>query len=106
MDGREVLVDDLVEWAAAFGRVAANAADEAEVGVGVDEDLHVAEFANARVGEEQDAVDDDDAGRRDDHRVVAPRVRDEVVDRLVDRLARGEPLRGATTSSGQSNASG
>ena len=57
LDGSEVLVEDFVERAAALGHVAANAADEADVGVGVDEDLHVAEIAHTRVSEQEDAVD-------------------------------------------------
>ena len=72
LNGREVLFEDFVERSAAFGHVAPNAANESDVGVGIDEHFDVAEVANARVAEQQDAVDHHDLSRRNDHGAVAP----------------------------------
>ena len=49
LHGRQVLVDDFVEGPSAGAHVAADAANEPDVGIGVDEHFHVAELA-ARVG--------------------------------------------------------
>src|SRR3712207_9519421 len=72
--------------------VAPDAAHEPDVGVGVHEHLHVAAVAHARVREQEDAVGHDDVGRGDPHGLGAPGVREEVVHRLVDRLAGGQPI--------------
>ena len=55
-----VLLADLTEGAAARLHVAADAAEDADVGVGVDEDLDVEAIADPLVDEDQDALDDDD----------------------------------------------
>src|ERR1035437_3944068 len=86
MDRGEVLVEDLLQRPAALFHVAADAADEPDVGGGVDEGLHVATRPHALVHEQQDAVDDDDVGGFDALRPVLPQVRDEVVDRFLNRF--------------------
>ena len=47
LDGGQVLVEDFVERAAALRDVAPDAANEPDVGVGVDEDFHVAQLAHS-----------------------------------------------------------
>lgn len=59
-DGGEVLLDDGLGSAPAFGDVAMQAADEAQVGVGVYEDFDVKQLAEADFAEDEDAFDDDD----------------------------------------------
>ena len=51
---------DVLDGAAALGEVASQAADEAQVGVGVDEDLDVEQLAEHRLGEDQDPLDEHD----------------------------------------------
>src|SRR5687768_15844604 len=91
LDGRHVLVENLVEWTSALRYVPANPPDETDVRIGVDEHFDVAEVADTLIGEEQDPVDDDDVYWLNRRRLGAPRVRHEVVDRLVNRLAAGQP---------------
>lgn len=90
--GGQVLVEDLVQGAAPLGGVSPNAPDEADVGIGIDEHLHVTELAHTRVPEQQDAIHDYDVRRRDDDLLIAARVVDEIVDWFFDRLARGKSL--------------
>src|SRR5678809_1387747 len=90
LDSGEVLVDDFVERPAALVDVAANAADESNVRVGIDEDLDVADVTDTSVAEQQNAIDDHDLGRWNDHGAVAPGVADEIVHGLFDRLTRRE----------------
>lgn len=59
-DGGEVLLDDRFGGAAAFGDVTVQTADETEVGVGVDEDFYVKQFAETHFAKDEDAFDDDD----------------------------------------------
>ena len=106
LHGREVLVEDFIERPAALGHVAANASNESDVGVGIDEDFDVAEVAHARIAEQQNAVDHDDLGRWNDHRAIAPGVAHEIVDRLLDRTRPPRGARAGRSSSSQSNASG
>ena len=73
LDGAEVLVDHRLHRAAALGDVALQPADEARVVVGVDEHLDVHQRAQRRVGEDQDALDDDRAARRRPVSVVVRR---------------------------------
>ena len=58
---RVVLVAHRLERAAALLEVAADAAHQPDVGVGVDEDLDVHLLAQRGLGEHEDALDDDDA---------------------------------------------
>ena len=58
---RVVLVAHRLEGAAALLDVAADAADDADVGVGVDEDLDVDLLAQRGLDEHEDALDDDHA---------------------------------------------
>ena len=83
------------ERAAARVDVALDAADQPDVGVGVDEDFHVAQVADALVDEEKNAVDDDDVGGLDSDGFARSQVGDEIVDRLFDGASVGEVLRGA-----------
>ena len=78
--------EDLLQRPTALDHVAADAADEADVGVGVDEGLHVAARPHAFVHEQQDSVDDDDVGRLDACRPVVSQMRDVVVHRLLNRF--------------------
>src|SRR5207245_339648 len=78
--------------AAALLEVAADAAEHAQVGVGVDEELDVHQPAQALVDEHQDALDDDHPRGLDATRVRPPRVHDEVVDGHVGRLAATQAL--------------
>ena len=61
----EVLLDHRVDGAAAQLQVALEAADEAHVGLGVDEDLQVEEVAELRLDEEEDALDEHHVARLD-----------------------------------------
>ena len=65
LDGREVLRDDALERAAAVADVAQGAAQDAHVGVGLDENFNVEHIAQGRVLENEDALDDDDLGGED-----------------------------------------
>ena len=87
LDRRQILIDDVLEVAAALVHVAQHAAQDALVGVGLDENLDVKEVAQALVLEDQDALDDDDLARLDDLRPVGARVAREVVDRALDAPA-------------------
>ena len=92
LDRRQVLIDDVLEVAAALVHVAQHAAQDALVGVGLDENLDVKEVAQALVLEDQDALDDDDLARLDDLRPVGARVAREVVDRALDAPALAQCL--------------
>jgi hypothetical protein len=87
--GGQILVDDLIERPAA-STCPPNAPNEPDVRIGIDEHFDVAKVADAGLAEEQDSVDHDDLGRRNDHAAVAPDVAHEVVDWLLDRFARRE----------------
>jgi len=87
LNGRQVLLDDLVEWTAPYVRVALDPANESDVCVRVDEHLHVTELADTVVDEEQDPVDDDHVCRLDPSCLVTPEMRDEVVLGFLDCLA-------------------
>ena len=92
LDGREVLVDDFIERPATLARIALDASNETDVGVGVDEHFDVAQLSYSRIGEQQNSVDapTTSAGGTTGG-LVAPGVADEVIDRLLDRLASCEP---------------
>ncbi len=85
LDRAEVLIDDRVHHAAAFGDVTLQPADEPRVVVGVDEDLDVHQTAQLLIGEDQDAFDDHDRTRFDHDNVGPAGVAREVVARDVDR---------------------
>ena len=84
---RVVLVAHRLERAATLLEVAADAAHQPDVGVGVDEDLDVHLIAQRGLGEHEDALDDDHRARLDASRARRARVLREVVDRDLDRLA-------------------
>ena len=87
MTVREVLLDHRIHRAAALGDVALQATDEPGVVVGVDEHLDVHLGAERGVGEDQDALDDDRAARRDGLGAVRADVTGEVVERRLDGAA-------------------
>src|SRR5689334_19309042 len=89
---RQVLLDYGINRSAALGHVAPQAADEADVVRRVHEDLDVHLLKQARVGEDQYPLDDDNRLRLDQQSLVLPRVRLEIVDRKLDRPARPELL--------------
>jgi len=92
LDGGQILLDDLVERPAADVSVALDPANEPDVRVSVYEHLDVAKVAHAVVDEQQDPVDDDDVRRLYTYRLRASEMGDEIVLRLVDRLALAEGL--------------
>ena len=86
----EILVEDFLERPAALDDIASQAANQADIGVGVDEHLHRKQLANARVGEQQDAVDHDDVDGRHVRAHGFSHVRDKIVLGLLDRCTRRE----------------
>ncbi len=84
LDGVQVLIDYRVHRPAALGDVALQPANEPRVGVGVDEHLDVHQFAQRRVGEDEDAFDDDGPARMDGFGDRLARVQREVVDGRLD----------------------
>ena len=85
-DRRVVLVSHGLEAAAALLEVTANAADQPDIGIGIDEDLDVHLLAQHRLGEHEDALHDHHARRLHPPRRRRTGVGGEVVDRDVDRL--------------------
>jgi len=53
--------------------VALDASNQSYVRVCIHENFHIAQIADALVDEEKDSVDDDDIGRLDTGRSIAPR---------------------------------
>ena len=92
LDGREVLCDDALERAAAVADVAQGAAQDAHVGVGLDENFNVEHIAQGRVLENEDALDDDDLGGEDLDGFVRAVVVHIGVDGALDAAARLERL--------------
>ena len=84
LDGRQILCDDALERAAAVAHVAQRAAQNANIGVGLDEDLDVKHFAQPRVLENEDALDDDDLARPDELGLTCALVVGVGVDRAAD----------------------
>src|SRR5688572_29724266 len=84
--GAQILRENLLQGASAGNQVALDAANEPNVRVGIDVNLHVTELAHASVDEQQNPVDDDDVGRLNPHGFRPPAVGDEVVHRLFDGL--------------------
>ena len=90
LDRAEVLIDHRRHCPAAFRDVTLKPADETRIGVGIDEDFDVAEVADARIDEEENAVDDHDVSWWDAYGFVTTGMIHEVVHWLVDRFAAGE----------------
>jgi len=86
-DGGHVLVDDRICRPTALGDVALQTADEADVRVGIHEELNIKQLAQGWLGKEQDAFDEDDAARLDRLRPLGAAVGGEVIDRHFYRLA-------------------
>jgi len=93
LDGREILFDDLIERPAANVGVALDATDQPDVGIRIDEHLHVTQVAHPRVDEEQNTVDDDDISRIHPRVLGAAEMRDEIVLRFVDGHPPAERLK-------------
>lgn len=88
-----VLFSDRVEIASALAHIASDASEDADIGVGIDEDFDVEHVAERLETEEQDAFDDDDGNGIDVNGIVEEsRVRFEVVERDVDGLTAFEPF--------------
>lgn len=88
-----VLFSDRVEIASAFAHIASDASEDADIGVGIDEDFDVEHVAEWLETEEQDAFDDDDGNGIDVNGIVEEaRVCFEVVERDVDGLTAFEPF--------------
>ena len=83
LDGRQILRDDALERAAAV----------AHVGVGLDKNFDVKHFAQPRVLENEDALDDDDLARPDELGLIRALVVGVGVDGAADGLARLELLK-------------
>src|SRR5664280_312245 len=82
--GGLVLRDDALHGPAALGDVALQPPDEPDVGIRVDVDLHVEEFPELRLGEDEDAVHEDDLSWLDAAGLGRAAVELEVVDRRLD----------------------
>src|SRR5271169_2039538 len=83
-DGAFVLLDDAFHGPAPLGDVALEAADEPDVGVRVDVDLHVEERPQLGLGVDEDAVHENDLARLDAPGLGRAAVGPEVVDRRLD----------------------
>jgi len=90
LNGRQVLLDDFIEGSPANMGVALNSSNESDVRIRIDEYLDVAKIPHSCIDEQQNAVDDDYVGRLDARRFRPAQVADEIVLRLVDRLAPAE----------------
>src|SRR5699024_9815670 len=93
LDRVQVLVLDRLQGPPAVDDIAFDPSQQAHIGVGVDEELDVEQSADPRLGEDEDALDDDHPGGFDQGRCVAAVVDREVVDGAFDRSAgpqRGE----------------
>ena len=75
-----VLFDDGLDGAAAVSNVAFHASDEANVVVGVDEDLDIEELEKLRLSKDEDSLDDDDLARLLGDGFLGSAVRFEIVD--------------------------
>ena len=75
------------EGAAAFAGVAFDAADEADVGFGINKDFDVHQFAQFGFGEDEDAFDEDDGGGGDGGGFGAAGVVGEGIDGELDGAA-------------------
>jgi hypothetical protein len=84
---RKILLDYLVERAAAHARVALDAPNEPDVRVRVDKHLYIAQLPHALIDEEKYPVDDDHIGGLAASRCLTPQVRDEVVFGFIDRAS-------------------
>ena len=83
LDRGQILRDDRLQVAAA---VAHDAPQDAHIGVRVDKELDVQPLAQLRLGKDEDALDDDDLGRRDRDRLGRAVMHRVVIRRALDRL--------------------
>ena len=87
-DGFVILLSDGIKVAAAFAHIAADAAKDADIGVGIDENFDIEHIAQRFETEEQNAFDDDDGDGIDvDGIVEQTRMGFEVVERHIDGQA-------------------
>jgi hypothetical protein len=89
-DGVEILEHDGGEGAAAFAGIALDAADEADVGVGIHEHLDIHQAAQFGFGEDEDAVHENDGGGLDGDGFGEAGVGGKVIDRQGDGAALAE----------------
>ena len=92
-DGGHVLLDDGFHGAAALIDVALEAAHEADVGVGVHEDFDVHQFAEGRVFENEDALENDGGARLDAGDLRDAAMRGEIVRGQIDGFAGAQPAK-------------
>jgi len=83
---RQILLDDFIERPAAHVNVALDPADQSDVGIGIHEHFHVAQIADPLVNEEKNSVDDHNVSGLDSGALGPPKVGDEIVFRLLDRI--------------------
>ncbi len=62
-DGLEPLIDDRLDGSAAFGEIAIQPADEADVRIGIDKELDIDEFPYGGDREDQNALEENDRSR-------------------------------------------
>jgi hypothetical protein len=88
-DGGQVLLDDGLGGSAAFGaEVPPEAAGQAQVGRGVNEQTHIQQSPQAGHGEEQDALHENDVGGLNPAWLRQARMGAEVIARRQDRAPR------------------
>src|SRR5690606_18373027 len=84
--GLHPLVDNRLDGTPTIADVTLQPANEAHVVVRLDEDPDVEQVAQASIGKDQDAFDQDDALRVDDTDFFRAAVMSKVIDRHTDRL--------------------
>jgi hypothetical protein len=89
-NGRQVLVDNRFGRPAPFNQVSLEAADKSQIRVGVDKDLHIENFPENGLGEDENSFNQDKTLRLDQGETVCSGVGSEVVNGEVDGFARFE----------------
>ena len=83
----QILVEDAFHVASAFQDIALQTSREADVGIGIEEDLEVGDVQQIAVVESEDAFQDHDFGAGDAELALGAAVGGEIVVRNVDRFA-------------------
>jgi len=86
----QILIDDFVERPAAVVGITLDATNETDVGIGIDEDLYIAQVADALVDEQQYSVDHHHVGRLDASGARLAQMRHEIILGFVNRLPLAE----------------
>src|SRR5262249_55041730 len=84
LHGPRVLRDNLVQRSPPFKNVPPDPAEQAFIGVRIDEDPYIHQFAQLFVVENEDPLDDDDVGRMNDNLFPCSPVGGIVISRLTD----------------------